>query len=171
MSVFVAIELEAPVRAQVEAVLDEHRAAVDAKWLRPDKLHLTLVFLGNTIPETSKLDALAATATPFSLELQGSGVFVTERAPAVLWLGVGGELERLHALQREAAASLGDEPRPYVPHVTLGRAHTPGAFDAVAAKLAAFQSARFTVRHLVLIESTHHVFRGLHRSPLRTPAI
>jgi hypothetical protein len=58
-----------------------------------------------------------------------------------------------------------------VPHVTLGRAHAPGAFDGVASELAAFQSVRFAVRRLVLIESTHHSFRNVHVSPLRVPGV
>ena len=163
MSVFVAIELDDTVRGEVTALLEAERAALAAKWLPPEKLHLTVVFLGNTLPDTGALDALCAGARPFTLELAGSGVFVTERAPAVLWLGVGGELDALHALQQKAAALLGDVPRPYVPHLTLGRAHVPGAFDDAARRLGSFRSARFPVKHLVLFESLHHVFRVLHR--------
>ncbi len=161
LSVFVAIDLDERARAEVAGVIDQHRASVEAKWLPPQKLHLTVVFLGNPQPEPliPKLDALAATAKPFSLELTGSGIFETERAAAVLWLGVGGDLEQLRALQRAASQQLGDEPREYVPHVTLGRAHVPGAYDETARALQRFRGARFEVRHLTLYESTHHSFR------------
>lgn len=166
LSVFVAIDLDEKARAEVAGVIDQHRARVEAKWLPPQKLHLTLVFLGNPQPEPliPKVDALAAAAKPFQLELTGSGVFVTERAAAVLWLGVGGDLEQLRALQREASQQLGDVPREYVPHVTLGRAHVPGAYDETARALESFRGSRFEVRHLTLYESTHHRFRVVHRS-------
>ena len=163
MSVFVAIDLDGPARAVAAAAIEQHRSSVEAKWQQADKLHLTLVFLGNTMPDLTKVETLAARARPFSLELRGAGVFVTERAAAVLWLGVGGDLDALHALHRDAAAQLGDEPRPYVPHVTLGRAQVPGACDATAAALAELRSPRFTVQHLTLYESTHHQFRALQR--------
>ncbi len=83
----------------------------------------------------------------------------------MLWLGVAGELDALHALHREAALELGDaEPRPYVPHVTLGRGRVTGAFDEAAKRLAGFSSARFEVRHLTLYDSAEGRFRVLHRA-------
>lgn len=172
MSVFLAVDLSDEVRAQLTHLIETHRRSRDAKWLRPDKLHLTLVFLGNPKAEAitgfiPRIEALATGRRPFSLELRGAGVFITARAPSVLWLGVAGELEALRALQHDAAQSLGDERREYVPHVTLGRAHEPGAFDALSTELASFESARFEVRHLTLYESTHHQYRVLHHATLR----
>jgi len=158
LSVFAAIDLDDAVRAQAAGAIDPR---IEAKWLPAAKLHLTVVFLGNAEPQpiVAKLDALCAEQAPFSLELRGSGVFVTERAAAVLWLGVGGDLDALHALRRRAGFS-----EPYAPHVTLGRAQVSGAFDEAARRLTAFASARFEVRHLTLYESAHGEFRALHRS-------
>lgn len=165
MSVFLALDLDEPVRAEVTHLVETHRATVDASWLRADKHHLTLVFLGNPTADqvdgfAPRFEAVARAHRPFSLRLSGAGTFVTARAPAVLWLGVDGELAALRALQRDAAEGLG-EPREYVPHVTLGRAHTPGAFDALAHTLASFGTRTFDVTRLSLFESTHHQYRVL----------
>ena len=173
MSVFLAVDLDAPSRMEAVTLVETHRARVPAKWLRADKLHCTLVFLAH--PSADQLaawlpliDALALRHRPFDLQLRGAGTFVTPRAPSVLWLGVGGELERLAALQRDAVAVLGGEPheRPFTPHVTLARAKLPGAFDSLAGELGEFVSGAFRVRALSLYESNNEVYRVMHSSPL-----
>lgn len=171
MSVFLAVDLDLHTRTQVAALMDTLRPRFEAKWLRTDKLHCTLVFLGN--PTAAQLaawppllDALALRHQGFSLQLAGAGTFVTARAPSVLWLGVGGALEPLHALQADAARTLGGEEREYLPHVTLARARQEGSLEVLLPELAPFQSAPFAVRHLALYESNNHTYRVLHQSPL-----
>ncbi len=169
MSVFLAIDLDAPVRDQLTHLIETHRATLEAKWLRSDKLHLTLVFLGNATADQvaafqPKIEALVAGRAPFSLQLRGAGTFVTARAPAVLWLDVQGDLDALRALQHDAVASIGtSEERAYVPHLTLARAKAPDAFEPLRRELADFESARVEVRHVTLYESTHHDYRALSR--------
>lgn len=156
------------------AYTSAQRDAVKGKWLPAEKLHVTLVFLGNATAERVEalrptLDSLAELA-PFSLRLEGAGTFVTARAPSVLWLGVGGELSALAALQTEAMRRLEVTPtQTWVPHLTLARAHTDGALTPVAESAHGFVSASFEVRELVLFESTHHHFKKLHVVPLRAP--
>lgn len=181
MSFFLAVDLDAPTRAQVSALLDELEPRMTARWLRPDKLHVTLVFLGNATPAQVDsflpvIDALAARHQPFSLELRGVGTFGTRRAPAVLWLGLGGALEQLGALRADAAQQLlagelsgvspEEKSRVYAPHLTLARAKTGGTFDDALTSLQSFRSAPFPVEHLTLYESRHDEYRALHRAPL-----
>ncbi|MBL8952977.1 MAG: RNA 2',3'-cyclic phosphodiesterase [Myxococcaceae bacterium] len=172
MSIFVAIELGAEARAAASHAIARWSPTVNAKWQQAEKLHLTVVFLGNPKPDglAEKLDVLASRAQPFTLKLHGAGTFVTERAASVLWLGVGGELEKLHALEREAANLYGDSGRPYVPHVTLARAQTSDAFAPALSALNAVDGPGFQVTKLTLFESTHHQFRSIHESPLHSHA-
>lgn len=172
MSVFLAIDLDPATRAAAAACLAPF-TTLEAKWQRVEKLHLTLVFLGN--PKPDALAALPAQLEPFArtqprcvLHLQGSGTFKTARAPAVWWLGVGGQLEALQRLQANAARLLlgADEARPFVPHVTLARAKHPGRFTAPLAATRAFTSPPFSVDALTLFESTHDTWRALGRFPL-----
>ncbi len=176
MSVFVAIDLSEPARAEAQACIDEARAQLPAKWLPPEKLHVTVLFLGNPDAAevqalTPHLDALAARHRPFSLRLTGAGTFVTARAPSVLWLGVAGDLPALHALHRDAAGCLGPhDARTYRPHLTLARAPQPDFFDARAAALRDFTGSPWDIAALTLYESTHHRYHVLHRAPLAAHA-
>lgn len=171
MSVFLAVDLDAPTRALAQALIETHRANLPAKWLRIDKLHCTVVFLAHPTPDQlahfiPTIDALASRHAAFSLRLAGAGTFVTPRAPSVLWLGVKGELELLSALHRDALTAFRTEERPFIPHVTLARSQTSGAFDGLSKALENFESADFVVRGLSLYESTSEVYRVVHAAPL-----
>lgn len=178
MSVFLAVDLDDGVRAQVAALIERQRQTLDAKWLRADKLHVTLVFLGNATLEhvatfTPLLDALAAQHRPFELSLAGAGTFGTARAPSVVWLGVQGALGELAALQADAAKVLLAQPLPgvkveererhFTPHVTLARSKRETAFVELTRALADFTTPAFLVDHLTLYESSHEVYRPLHQ--------
>jgi 2'-5' RNA ligase len=130
---FVAIELpeeagKGLARLRRELERDEHRFV---KWVDPAGIHLTLKFLGN-IPSrrvteiTEAMKGAAQGVSPFLLEISGLGAFPSLKQARVLWVGVGGELDKLSELQRNidsALAILGfpKEERPFVPHLTLAR--------------------------------------------------
>lgn len=166
MSFFLAVDLDDTVRAEVVACIEAHRPSVIAKWLRADKLHLTLRFLGHPTPDSlTALEpvarAITARTSPFTLRLRAAGFFVTARAPSVLWLGVDGDLAPLRELQ--AALTPADDTRPFVPHVTLARAQSPGALEALEPHLRDFTSSPFRIDHLTLYESTHDQYRAVFR--------
>jgi 2'-5' RNA ligase len=172
VSVFLAVDLDEPTRARVSELIETHRAAHHAKWLRFDKLHCTLEFLGNPTADQVEafrpiIDSLASRHRPLRLQLEGAGTFLTRRAPSVLWLGISGEVDALRALQGDAHRSLGvGEERPFVPHVTLARAQADSHFDALAKELGQFRSEGFLVEKLTLYESSNHVYRAVHEARL-----
>jgi 2'-5' RNA ligase len=171
VSVFLAVDLGDAARAACVALIEAHRARFDARWLRPDKLHCTLVFLGSPPSEqvgrfVESIDALAARHRPFALRLQGAGTFVTARAPSVLWLGVEGELAARRALQADAQQSLGGEERVYQPHVTLARAKVAAHLEPLREALSALTLPTFAVSRLTLYESSEHSYRPLHVAAL-----
>jgi RNA 2',3'-cyclic 3'-phosphodiesterase len=131
---FIAIELEKMQHRalrDVQTRLIRERAAREVRWVAPDNIHLTLKFLGDvdaalmpTLQQTVA-DACAGTA-PFTLSITGAGAFPNTRRPNVVWVGVGGAVERAAELAQkidEACAALGfaREERPFSPHLTLGR--------------------------------------------------
>ncbi len=131
---FIAIELDdAAKRALGEAQtrLKRERAARLVRWVAPDNIHLTLKFLGNV--EAGRLPALqnavadaCAGFSPFTLSLRELGAFPNLSRPNVVWVGLQGEVEiaaRLAEKIDAACAALGfpREPRPFAPHLTLGR--------------------------------------------------
>jgi len=130
---FVAIELpeeakKGLTRLRKELERDEYRFV---KWVAPGGIHLTLKFLGN-IPSnrvteiTEGIKKAAQGISPFLLEISDLGAFPSLKQARVLWVGVGGELDKLSTLQQNidsALAALGfaKEERTFVPHLTLAR--------------------------------------------------
>jgi 2'-5' RNA ligase len=98
--------------------------------MREDALHLTLRFLGWTDPATvdglrAPLAAAAAACPKFAMRLRGLGTFPEQGRPRILWVGL--EVPREALLLQEACeriavrAGFEPEPRPFRPHLTLGR--------------------------------------------------
>jgi 2'-5' RNA ligase len=130
---FVAIELPEEIKAalfRIQAQLKSESQS-PVKWVDPYSIHLTLKFLGNVNRDmTSQItEAIADGAkgvSPLHLEIKGLGVFPNPRRVQVIWVGVGGEVEKLLHLQKgieSALEGLGFAPegRAFTPHLTLGR--------------------------------------------------
>ncbi len=172
---FIALDISDEVRARVAEAVIRERASVDAKWARPEGLHLTLVFFGPTPLE--KIGELVATSTsvaarhrPLRLEIAGAGTFDTR----VLWLGVGGELQPLQALAADLGRALGvvsDHPE-YRPHLTLARSLQRSGdpmLTQVARRLERKSFGAFGVKQLTLYESVGGAYRALAAIPLQAP--
>lgn len=141
---FIAIHLPLDVKAALGNVARElegraPRGAV--RWVKPEQMHLTLRFLGDT--DTAKLpaiqaamDAAGAANPPFEMRLQGIGCFPNMKRPRVLWVGLAGHEERLLSLVADlegGLAPLGWEPegKPFRAHLTLGRVKDERAAQGV----------------------------------------
>ncbi|HVF10261.1 MAG TPA: RNA 2',3'-cyclic phosphodiesterase [Abditibacteriaceae bacterium] len=168
---FIAIELPPAIVAEVEKIQDSLRSALPAgvlRWARPGSMHLTLKFLGN-IAAQDVADVAAAMrragegSTPFRLELNKLGCFPHSRQPRVVWVGVDGELEKLHLLQSRIESEVQPwverpEDKPFRPHLTLARVATQDR-RAASAVGAAVEVARpgvlgcWTVTRVVLMQS------------------
>ena len=131
---FIALTLPEDVQEVLGAVSQELASEVperSVKWVTPERMHLTLRFLGDTPVDkigdiADGLDAVAAAKTPFTLHLDQLGCFPNERRPRVIWVGVRGETEEAAALREaidQMLVPLGWEPekRSFHPHLTLGR--------------------------------------------------
>ena len=136
--VFCAVELPTDVKERIgEHIARLRRAAPHARagWERPQKLHITLKFLGDTEPSrveglSRALERAASGARPFKFTLKGTGAFPARGIPRVLWLGVSdveGGLALVHRLLEEACALEGfrRETRAFHPHLTLARLCAP----------------------------------------------
>lgn len=135
MRLFIAIEIPENIRTAFATLLKEFRAiAPQLKWVRPENLHVTLKFLGETDP--SNLGSLQNTLSliyspkPVNLEFRGLGFFPNEKRPRVFWVGMeaSANLKTLAADIDQAVHRLGFRvgERPYAPHLTLARISLPG---------------------------------------------
>jgi 2'-5' RNA ligase len=149
---FVAVEVP-PLSAEVD-------------WPRPPERHLTLRFLGELPPESvDRLRAAMSRAVegmaPFPVRYRSAGLFPEVGPPRVAWVGVeegareltelAGRLDR--ALEEEGFSR---EPRPFRPHVTIGRIRDPrerDRFVALVRSLVDRELGRGRVEEVVLFES------------------
>lgn len=133
---FVAIHVAEAITSRLVALQQALRqAGASVAWTRPEGMHLTVKFLGNIAEERlpaiiTAIDAAARQCVPFTVEVTGTGVFPTPRAPRVLWAGVRvgtAPLSAIAALVDTTLASIGfpSETRPFRPHLTLGRIKSP----------------------------------------------
>lgn len=178
---FVALPLPPPVKAALGAVIKALSPAWPAaavRWVRPENIHLTLRFLGQSpvakLPDiAAALESVGGQTAPFDLSLAALGCFPNRRRPQILWAGLrdeGGALDPLKGALDRSLLGLGwpVERRPFRPHLTLGR--IKGRAKGRADWGAAVPPLDFAAGPLQLIESrlqpSGPVYRVLHRAPL-----
>ena len=130
MRIFIGIDLEDEIRSKIARFLEGVSGfAPEARWVRPESLHVTLKFIGEQKPE--QVDAIMQRlrqvhGTAFEISVSGFGFFPTAKAPRVFWIGIhaGPELAELAAQIDAAVSELGipREERAFSPHLTLARA-------------------------------------------------
>jgi RNA 2',3'-cyclic 3'-phosphodiesterase len=130
--IFVAIFPPQRVRETLFLAASDLPASKDFRLIGPEKIHLTLKFLGEVAeddlgPVTQALEPLREEQEPFEVSTSGFGAFPSQKRARILWAGVGEGSELLRDLARSVEDLLepvgfGREGRPYVPHLTLGRA-------------------------------------------------
>ena len=135
-------------------------------WVRPEGIHLTLKFFANiaegdleTVSET--VAGQTGGVRPLHLEARGLGVFPGLRRPRIIWIGIGGEVSRLAALQQAIDGGLETrgfprEGRPFRAHLTLARIRSPqglGGLDVALAAKGAESAGAFTATGLTLFRS------------------
>jgi 2'-5' RNA ligase len=170
---FIAIELPQEVRAYLEARQEDlARAGGDVKWVRPDNIHLTLVFLGNVpIEEIAAVAAAVRGAAapqdaaqgmgPIRLRAGGVGCFPPRGRPRVVWIAVEeptGALARLQGAVAGATARFAEKPerREYKAHLTVGRVRGGRGAEELSEAVAALADAEgpeFEAAEVVIFES------------------
>lgn len=164
MRLFVSVEPSPQARAALAGALDQLDVA-PARLVKAERWHVTLAFLGEIdggrVPALSAgLESVAAGAEPMQLRFSGAGVFPSHRRPAVLWMGLSGDVERLGRLAGAVAGSLrlaGVEldRRRFGPHLTIARYRNaaPSAAAATVAELSQHNGPPFTVTEIHLMRS------------------
>ena len=129
MRLFIAFDLDEHIREKIVRFMDGVRGfAPDARWIRPESLHVTLKFIGQwpdgRLPEVR--DSLQSIrADSFEVAFGNYGFFPTAKAPRVFWIAVqsGAELASLATTIDTKLSSLGITPEEHAfsPHLTLAR--------------------------------------------------
>src|SRR5436190_15946449 len=113
MRVFVAIDIDESIRARIATFLEGVAGlAPDARWVRPESLHVTLKFIGEKSEaevEAIKKALAEVKGGTVEISLRGYGFFPTARSPRVFWIGIeaGPQLGSLAAAVDDATGALG----------------------------------------------------------------
>jgi RNA 2',3'-cyclic 3'-phosphodiesterase len=164
MRLFVALDIDDSIRSRITRFLDGVRGfAPEARWARPESLHVTLKFIGEQ--SEAQVDEIKRTlasveAENFEMSFRGYGFFPTARSPRVFWIGIdgGSKLTSLAASVDARLESFGipKEQHAYNPHLTLARGaggsgaprkqkgdHANRSFDHLQEKLATLPAPEF----------------------------
>jgi 2'-5' RNA ligase len=133
---FIALEIPPAILDQIAEIQTRLKAGLPGnaiRWTKPDGIHLTLKFLGQTPNDqidliVSTLRAAVAAQPVFTLEVSGIGCFPSLHQPRIVWVGVHEEQAAHHLRTLQHAVEAATEPlgypierREFSPHLTLGR--------------------------------------------------
>lgn len=166
--IFLALDISDAARAACTAHVDSlRRNFPDARigWERPEKLHMTLKFLGSISADMlgkleERVSDIAADQRPFELRLSRPGVFPSSSRPRILWIGTEdplGAVAPLYGEIEKECQQLGFEPeaKQFRPHITIGRIREPNRVkDLAQAHLKTeIEPVGFEVADVVIYES------------------
>ena len=165
MRLFVALDLSDEIRHAIGDVIAKLRPdSRGARWVRPEGMHVTLKFIGETDP--SKLDPILAALSgihppqAFDIKVRGVGFFPDGRRPRVVWCGIesSSSLSNLAAEMDHSLEHLGiaREKRAYVPHLTLARFKSPERLDNLVRTAQTLEECEFGSVH----ETEFHLFQS-----------
>ena len=129
MRLFIALDIDDAIRQRIQRFMEGVSGfAPDARWVRPESLHVTLKFVGekpNEIVEEIKRTLSGVRSESFEITFRGYGFFPTAKAARVFWVGIesGPHLATLAKAVDKATFALGvaKEDHPFTPHLTLAR--------------------------------------------------
>src|SRR5215471_14403332 len=165
---FIAVDIGKAIRDRAVALQEKlAQASSDVKWVEPENLHVTLLFLGEVddreVPPVCRVVAEQTQKhASFQLSIERVGCFPNPRRPRVLWIGVGEGAQEVCALHDGLEPPLLDlgcyrrEERKYTPHITLGRVKGDRPADSLAAALAkqtSWQGGQTMVDEILVMSS------------------
>ena len=144
--------------------LRESALDLDVRWMPPENLHATLVFIGSVSDDDISVvsDALRSVRfEPFDVAVKGVGAFPKPRAARVLWAGIAptGSIQSLYVSVNEALATVPpgreETARDYHPHVTVARPKGRRRVDVRSwiERGADFSTRTFRVESFALVRS------------------
>ena len=161
MRIFVAVFPPQRIRETLFRAARDLPTSRDFRLIGPAKIHLTLKFLGEVAEDDlglvmQALEPLREGQEPFEVSTSDFGAFPSQKRARILWAGLGEGAEPLRAVAQSVEdllepAGFEREVRPYVPHLTLGRAR---GRQAKLHDTSVFPPAlRFTVSGVELVQS------------------
>ena len=167
MRLFIATPISRQVETELANIIYQLKSvAGNVRWVKPENIHLTIKFLGETdeslVEHLSQLiDETSRETNILDFKLSKIGGFPNLIRPRALWAGLDGdhsELERLAGSLDQRVHKLGydKETRKFRPHLTLGRVKKPQALPQLAHFIENYkiEAMPFQIDRLTLFKST-----------------
>lgn len=156
---FIAIELDQKTKDGVCALIDDLKKELpDERFVTCDKIHITLLFLGNTkIPVEKILEVLKGLKFHTSIELSGLDAFYDGKYPRVLFVKVVTDLKEVHD---RICDELGIKDERFSPHITLSRLKRTQDLGKTIESHSNFK-ANFEAEHAYLFNSNFREYTKL----------
>lgn len=163
MRTFIALELPEEIKTEINQIQQGlKKVGVQAKWVRPKITHLTIAFLGSITPTNVEpigeiLKKASSEIRPIKLHLAKIGCFPNPAKARIIFVDLGGELDKLNALTKKIRKGLKKEKiwfdkKPFSAHLTLGRIKKRKNLAKVLKK-AAVKKIEFLAKEVTLNKS------------------
>lgn len=182
---FIAVTLPQPLLAYLSNLsvqLGRQLPPRSVRWVTPERMHLTLRFLGSTAvsqidPLQNALRSAVILQPSCQVRLSELGAFPNKKRPRVIWVGLTGDANKLHDLRQSIDTALGPlgwpiKNKPFSAHITLGRVKNKDGWSETFWRRS-IEPVEWEITAVHLIKSelrpTGPIYQTLHAVPLRLP--
>ena len=153
---FIAIDIDASPKL-IAFEKDISKTGADVKLVKPENIHITIKFLGNTNDNhidviEQAMRASVQNITPFSITLNGTGVFPNQKYIKVIWVGIINTtaIETIAKTIDTSLIPLGfpKEQRGFSAHLTVGRVKTARNKDQLLKIIEQYNNKEFSVQEI-----------------------
>lgn len=164
---FIAVELPEDIKKSINDFQKEMESKnIPFKWTKPDNIHITLKFLGETedaevVKIKNYFQGVSFADSSIDISIKGTGVFPMLEKPRIFWIGIENGQKELTAVADKLNTDMNlfgfeKESREFKPHITIGRTRGYKSAKPIDDSLIgpeAFQEMSFTASKIVLVNS------------------
>lgn len=136
MRFFIALEIPEQNKAQFQSIQQNlHSLIPQARLTTPDKVHLTLAFIGDQPDQFKKnlteiLQSSVAGIPSFEITPAYIDGFPSIHHPQVLWVGVKDDIDKIYIIHERIhdgleSLRLPADERRFIPHITIAKINNP----------------------------------------------
>ena len=164
MRTFIAIDLPKELKDRISSIVERlTKCDLEAKWVKPENIHMTLKFLGNV--DDKQIDIVKSIISEITLnfkkiivECSGFGFFPNEKHPRVLFLKTSKEddLRKIYQSLEEKLSHIGFEKEErFKSHLTLCRFKGKKNIDCLIREIKDIEfSHQLNINEIALFKST-----------------
>jgi len=163
MRAFVSLEPPQAVKKEIDEIQQKLEATgLQARWVKPEIVHLTLAFLGSITPDKIEpikkiIQNVATQMNPVKLKLSQLNCFPNPVKPRIIFIKLSGELGKLNALAIKMRKQLKKEnvwfdKKPFSAHLTLARIKKKQNLTNLVKKIK-IKQVEFTASQITLTKS------------------